>query len=179
MVESESGDSVRSRDVGRSVTLALAWLLVVGLLVTVVGACVSAAGAPQIGVVDDWGRVDEAAGRIASWEYLLVILVAVGLVRSRRAGGAAGMLVVAIGESAVLLIAALAGIAGVLERKVETPLTTEYYTGAERIGEIATYVGVGIAAAGVLVFAATSLRVARRASSSDQVEDPGPAAVAG
>lgn len=179
MTATERAASIRPRDEGRSLLLVVARLLIIGLLLAMVGACVSAAGAPLIGVVDDWGRVDEAASRIASWEYLLVVLVAVLLARGGRASGAVGVLVAAVVESIVVIVAALVGILGVLERKIETPMTTEYYTGVERVGEIAIDVGVAIAAAGLVAFAVSSLRSARRSVQSDEVEDPRPAAGAG
>lgn len=161
---------------------ALVWLLVVGVLVTIVGRCVSAAGVPAVGVVDDWSRVDEATHGVAEWELLVALLAATFLVRWPHVLGAPRSartaLVVALVDGLLIVAGALVGIVGVLQRKIDVPGVSDYYGDTERIGEILVFVAVAAVGVGVVAFVIDTRR-RLRASGSDQVEDSGPATVGG
>jgi len=138
----------------------VAFLLLVGVLVAIAGICISAAGAPEIGVVDTWGRVDEAAGRVATWELVLVVLAAV-LLATKGDGKKRATLILALVEAVVFATAAVAGALAVFERSFQpdgTPVPTHYYSDAEKIGESAVYAGVLLAVAAVGFLAVRQLR---------------------
>lgn len=148
----------------------VAVLLLLGSLVAVAGICVSAAGAPEIGVVDDWGRVDEAAGRVASWELVLVVLAATLLVAwaaRQTAVSSVGArwqrtaLVIALVEVVVIVGAAIAGALALFERTFVGPPTTSLYSDTEQIGESAAYAGVLLAIIAVGFLIVSELRRGR------------------
>jgi hypothetical protein len=169
-------ESRRPAGVGTGLVVAVVWLLVLGVLVTIVGRCVSAAGVPELGVVDQWSRVDEATHGVAAWELLVAVLVAALLARSvRERASIRAALVIALVDAVAIVAGALVGIVGVLQRKIDTPMTTDYYGTVERVGEILGFLAVAAAGVAVAAFVAT----ARSSGRSDEVEDPGPAAVAG
>jgi hypothetical protein len=151
----------------------LALALLAGSVMTIVGVSVSAASAPKIGVVDAWGRIDDIASRVASWEYVLLIAVASGLlVWTRGSAEATGRMATATRvllatNLSVIVVAAVAGIIAVFARTGSTLDGTgsgvDYYTGGEKIGETVVYVGIVVALVGVAVFA-RRLRAARSAS---------------
>lgn len=175
-----ASDGVRPRPrrggVGADLVVALVWLVVVGVLVTIVGRCVSAAGVPELGVVDQWSRVDEATHGVAAWELLVAVLVAALLARSlRERPSIRAALVVAGVDAVVIVVGALVGVVGVLQRKIDTPTTTAYYGTVERVGEILGFLAVAAAGVGVTAFIAMT----RSSRVSDEVEDRRPATSAG
>jgi hypothetical protein len=153
----------------------LALALLAGSVITIVGVSISAASAPKIGVVDTWGRIDDIASRIASWEYVLLIAVASGLlVWAHSAGQAAGRLATATRvllatNLSVIVVAAVAGIIAVFTRTGSTLDGTgsgvDYYTGGEKAGETVVYLGIVVAIVGVAIFARRVLRPATREAS--------------
>ncbi len=161
---------------------AVVWLLVAGVFVTIVGRCVIAAGTPALGVVDDWSRVDEATHGVAAWELLVALLAATFLVRWPHVLGAPrsarAAMVVALLDALVIVAGALVGIVGVLQRKVDIPGVTDYYGATERVGEILVFVAIAAVGVGIVAFVIDTRR-RLRAGGSDEIEDPGPPAVAG
>jgi hypothetical protein len=140
-----------------------ALLLLVGVAVSAIGAAVSAGGAPQIGVIDDWGRIDEFASRVAGWEYVLAVAVAALLVVPTWSGSGSAVgpsrrsrlvLFGVLAELSVVAVTAGLGIAAVYSRSTDTSElggvgTTRYYTSTEQLGETIVYAGVMLAIAGL------------------------------
>ena len=156
----------------------LALLMMLGLLIAIIGESISAAGAPQIGVVDEWGRIDEAVSQIASWQYLLVGIAALALLGGFRAGRAdlgdsrtRRLAWLALGaELAALAAAAAVGIAALFERTADADVlggvgVSDYYSGTERIGETLAYVAIMIVAVGLVASVVHHLQA--RDSTSD------------
>jgi hypothetical protein len=146
-----------------------ALLLLVGVLVAAIGAAVSAAGAPKIGVVDGWGRIDLFAARVAGWEYVLGIGVAELLVIRARGQRTRLVLYAVLAELSLVALIAGLGIAAVFQRRSdERPIggsgTLRYYTSTEQIGEVIVFVGVLLAICGLAWLA---LHVARRRPVAD------------
>lgn len=140
----------------------LALLLLVGLLLTVVGESISAAGAPEVGVVDAWGRVDEAVSRIADWPLLLVAILAAltmfGGLRhepvSMEARNGRVAWIGAIAALGVLAVASVVGIAATSERVAHAGAvggegSVDYYSGTEVAGEAIGYVAILLVAIGI------------------------------
>jgi hypothetical protein len=140
----------------------VALLLVIGVAISMVGACVSAAGVPSIGIIDTWGRIDEAASRIASWEYVAAVAGAVLFLvlacageraptrRSRRVAVAITV------ELALLAVGAAIGIPALTQRQAVPSdfqgfVTERYYTNGEQLGETVVYVGLLVAIAGLFL----------------------------
>jgi hypothetical protein len=138
-------------------------VLLAGVLIAIVGECISAAGAPEIGVVDGWGRVDEAVSQIATWQYLLVVVAAFVLLGgsgadrfgtdapSRRAVWW-GVVI----ELTALAAAAVVGMVAVFERTSDANEVggvgfSDYYSQTEKIGETVVYSAIVLVAAALLV----------------------------
>lgn len=145
--------------------------MLAGSVITIVGVSISAAAAPKIGVVDRWGRIDDIGSRVASWEYVLVIAVAGGLLAWARGLGQAtasrvttATRVLFATNLSLVVVAAVAGTLALFERTGSTLDGTgsavSYYTGGERVGETVVYLGIVVAAVGVAVFARRGLRSA-------------------
>jgi hypothetical protein len=149
--------------------------LLVAALVTIVGIVVSATGAPDPGVFGDWGRVDDIARRVASWEYVLVAVVAVVILLRGGAGATKVVLAVALGYLAVLAIAAVLGVLAVFERQTLQPDGTrpplDYYTSQERIGEIIVFAGL---LAAIVVTAGVAVTALRRRGDAGVQPTPAP-----
>ena len=151
-------------DRGWRVSLALVLLL--GVLIAIIGESISAAGAPEIGVVDAWGRIDEATSQIASWQYLLVVGAAAfvlfgGFGADRFDREATPRWRVAshgvITELAALAVAAVVGMVAVFERTSDANAVggvgvSDYYSETEKIGETVAYAAIVIVAVGLLAF---------------------------
>lgn len=138
-------------------------VLLVAALVSIVGIVVSALAAPQPGVFDDWGRIDDIGSRVASWEYVLValaggLMVAFGHDRAR----VRRVLWLTLIYLAVLAVAALVGVIAVLERQTlqldGLRPTIPYYTPNEQLGEIVVFAGLLVAIAGIGIAVAVELR---------------------
>jgi hypothetical protein len=158
----------------------LALVLMLGVLVAVVGECISAAGAAEIGVVDSWGRIDEAVSQIASWQYLLVVAAAAFLLLGDfgaeridlqsipgRRFACSGVIV----ELAVLTVAAVVGMVAVFQRTSDANAVggvgvSDYYSQTEKIGETVAYTAIVVVAIGLLVFVSRGLRSKEAASDS-------------
>ena len=156
----------------------LALLVGVGALVAVIGAGVSAEGAPEIGVIDGWSQVDLFSAEIASFGFVALVGGAALLLVAPRLDGtpspashpniSASAFIIVLSDLAVLVGAALAGVVAVLERKSEAPdgsrPLTEYYTDSEKVGEIVEYAGIVLIALVVGWYAVRAARTARSPS---------------
>lgn len=138
----------------------LALVLVVGVLVAIVGECISAAGAPEIGVVDTWGRIDEAVNQIAAWPYLIAAGAgAILLLGGRARETSKAMRVAWVGVILMLVaiaIAAKVGIVALFKRVSNADAvggvgTSDYYSETERIGEAIVYAAIVLVVAGLLL----------------------------
>lgn len=176
VMSASSSPSVNAEDERR---IWFALLLLTGLLVAVVGESISAAGAPEVGVVNAWGRIDEAVSRIADWPLLLVaILAALTVLGGFRlepvAVGVRNARVAWIGVIAalgVLAVASVVGMVAVFERIADAGAiggvgSVGYYSESEKIGESVAYAAILLVAIGVGVRVVQSLRSSLTTSES-------------
>ncbi|MEX0664286.1 MAG: hypothetical protein WD598_05875 [Acidimicrobiia bacterium] len=152
--------------------VSLALVLLIGVLVATVGESISAAGAPEIGVVDSWGRIDEAVSQIATWQYLSVVGAAAFVLLGRfgferidlesmssRRVAWLGVVV----ELVALATAAVVGMVAVFQRTSDADAVggvgiSDYYSQTEKIGETVAYAAIVIIAVGLLTFVTRGLR---------------------
>jgi hypothetical protein len=128
--------------------LLLAGALLVGAPLASIGETIGAFGAPKLGVVDDWGRIDEAARQVAAWPYLLALVLVVILLHAITTADAAPHgLWLAVGIELVLFVAAcILGIVALSKRLADEPepgtAGRSYHTDGEVTGETITYVAL-------------------------------------
>jgi len=148
--------------------LLLAAVLLVGGVVAIVGESISAAGAPEIGVVDDWGRIDEAVSQIATWPYVLVVASAAMLVLGGPISGGVDLAssrlarvawVAALVEFTAIGLAAVVGMVAVFLRQSDADAVggvgvSDYYPETEKIGETVVYAAIVLVVVALIVVVA-------------------------
>ena len=139
--------------------------LVIAALISIAGIVISALGAPEPGVIDDWGRIDDIGRRAGSWEYVLVgIIGALAFVAWGR-GNKRAVLGLLLGYLGVIAVAVVLGILALFERQTlqldGLRPTMDYYTATERTGEIIVFAGVLLAIATIFTVLVALLRTSR------------------